>query len=108
MIEEEAMSTRVLTAHVPESLAEKVDELAARTERSRGWIIKQALSAYIEEEEERRRLTMERWRMSTPAVSLTTRQYRLGLRVLVLRMRNPSRDETEMDQVGTFRRCTPL
>jgi predicted transcriptional regulator len=53
------MSTRVLTAHVPESLAEKVDELAARTERSRGWIIKQALSAYIEEEEERRRLTME-------------------------------------------------
>lgn len=53
------MGTRVLTAHVPESLAEKVDELAARTERSRGWIIKQALSAYIEEEEERRRLTME-------------------------------------------------
>lgn len=53
------MSTRVLTAHVPDSLAEKVDELAARTERSRGWIIKQALSAYIQQEEERRRLTME-------------------------------------------------
>lgn len=48
-----------MTAHVPESLAEKVDELAARTERSRGWIIKQALSAYIEQEEEHRRLTIE-------------------------------------------------
>ncbi len=53
------MTTKVLTAHVPLSLAEKVDQLAARLERSRGWIIKQALSAWVEEEEERRRLTLE-------------------------------------------------
>ncbi len=53
------MNTRVLTAHVPLPLAEKVDQLAARTERSRGWIINKALSAWIEEEEERRRLTLE-------------------------------------------------
>ncbi|MFZ0929592.1 MAG: ribbon-helix-helix domain-containing protein [Syntrophobacteraceae bacterium] len=53
------MTTKVLTAHVPLSLAEKVDELAARLERSRGWIIKQALSAWVEQEEERRRLTLE-------------------------------------------------
>ena len=53
------MNTRVLTAHVPLALAEKVDQLAARTERSRGWIINKALSAWIEEEEERRRLTLE-------------------------------------------------
>jgi len=53
------METKVLTAHVPLALAEKVDSLAARLERSRGWIIKQALAAWIEQEEERRRLTLE-------------------------------------------------
>jgi len=53
------MDTRVLTAHVPRALAEKIDELAERLERSRGWIVKQALSAWVEQEEERRRLTLE-------------------------------------------------
>lgn len=52
-------TTKVLTAHVPLPLAEKVDQLAARLERSRGWIVKQALSAWIDQEEERRQLTLE-------------------------------------------------
>lgn len=52
-------ATKVLTAHVPLSLAEKVDQVAARLERSRGWIVKQALSAWIDQEEERSRLTRE-------------------------------------------------
>ena len=51
--------TKVLTAHVPLALAEKVDQLAARLERSRGWIVKQALAAWIDQEEERDRLTRE-------------------------------------------------
>lgn len=51
--------TRVLTAHVPVALAEKVDRLADRLERSRGWIMKQALSSWIAQEEERDRLTHE-------------------------------------------------
>lgn len=51
--------TRVLTAHVPVILAEKVDQLAERLDRPRGWIIKQALSAWITQEEERDRLTQE-------------------------------------------------
>ena len=51
--------TKVLTAHVPLQLAEKVDLLAARLERSRGWIVKQALAGWIEQEEERSRLTRE-------------------------------------------------
>lgn len=51
--------TRVLTAHIPLPLAEKVDQTAARLERSRGWIMKQALSAWIDQEEERSRLTRE-------------------------------------------------
>lgn len=53
------MDTKVLTTHVPLSLAEKVDQIAARLERSRGWIVKQALAAWIDQEEERRRLTLE-------------------------------------------------
>jgi len=51
--------TKELTAHVPIPLAEKVDEMAARLERSRDWIMKQALSAWIDQEEERSRLTSQ-------------------------------------------------
>ncbi|MDP4028315.1 MAG: ribbon-helix-helix domain-containing protein [Gallionella sp.] len=53
------MNTKVLTAHVPIPLAEKIDQIAARMERSRGWIVKQALSAWVDQEEERRRMTLE-------------------------------------------------
>lgn len=51
--------TKVLTAHIPLPLAEKVDQMAARLDRSRGWIMKQALSTWIDQEEERCRLTRE-------------------------------------------------
>lgn len=53
------METKVLTAHIPVPLANKIDKLASRLDRSRGWIIKQALSAWVDQEEERRRLTLE-------------------------------------------------
>jgi len=52
-------ATKVLTAHVPLALANKVDQMAARLERSRGWIMKQALSAWIAQEDARDRLTQE-------------------------------------------------
>jgi len=52
-------TTKVLTAHIPLPLADKIDEIATRLERSRAWIVKQALSSWIDQEEERRRLTME-------------------------------------------------
>ena len=51
--------TKVLTAHIPLTLTEKLDQLSTRLERSRGWIIKQALTVWIEQEEERSRLTWE-------------------------------------------------
>lgn len=53
------MSTKVFTAHIPLPLAEKVDEIAVRMDRSRGWIVKQALAAWADQEDERMRLTME-------------------------------------------------
>lgn len=49
----------MLTAHVPLPLAETVDELAAKLERSRGWIVNEALAAWVDQEEERSRLTRE-------------------------------------------------
>lgn len=52
-------ATKVLTAHVPLSLADKVEQVAERMERSRAWIMKQALSAWLEQEEARERLTQE-------------------------------------------------
>ncbi|MCM0032897.1 CopG family ribbon-helix-helix protein [Sandarakinorhabdus limnophila] len=50
--------TRVITAHVPLGLADKVEAMAARLERSRGWVMKQALAAWVDQEEERHRLTL--------------------------------------------------
>jgi predicted transcriptional regulator len=51
--------TRVLTAHVPAQLASQVERIAARLDRSRGWVVKQALAAWVHREEERQRLTLE-------------------------------------------------
>lgn len=51
--------TKVITAHVPLPLAEKIDQMAARLERSRGWVVKQALAAWVDQEDERSRLTRE-------------------------------------------------
>ena len=51
--------TKVLTAHVPLDLAERVEAMAARLERSRGWVMKQALAAWVDLEEERHRMTLE-------------------------------------------------
>lgn len=54
-----AAETKVLTAHVPLGLAEKVEAMASRLERSRGWVMKQALAAWVDQEEERHQMTLE-------------------------------------------------
>jgi len=51
--------SRSVTAHIPVQLAEKIDLMAERLERSKNWIIKQALIAWLDQEEERSRLTRE-------------------------------------------------
>jgi len=53
------METRVVTSHLPAELAEKLDGLAERLDRPRGWIVKEALASYVALEEERHRLTLE-------------------------------------------------
>ena len=54
-----ASETKVLTAHVPLGLSEKVEAVATRLERSRGWVMKQALAAWVDQEEERHKMTLE-------------------------------------------------
>ena len=53
------MSTRVVTAHIPSALAEQVDQIAARLDRPKGWIIKQALSSWVALEAKRHQLTLD-------------------------------------------------
>ena len=53
------MSTRVLTAHIPEELAEKVDAYARSMERSRAWIVKQALADWVDWEEQKHQMTLQ-------------------------------------------------
>ncbi|WP_369062086.1 ribbon-helix-helix domain-containing protein [Caulobacter sp. 73W] len=50
--------TKVLTAHLPLDLAQKVELAAARLDRSRGWVVKQALAAWVDLEDERHRMTL--------------------------------------------------
>ncbi|WP_416424035.1 ribbon-helix-helix domain-containing protein [Pseudomonas sp. App30] len=53
------MKTRSVTAHIPIELAEQIDLMAERLERSKNWIVKQALTAWLDQEDERNRLTHE-------------------------------------------------
>lgn len=53
------MVTRVVTAHIPADLAKKVDQLAERMDRPRGWIVKEALTALVQLEDMRHARTLE-------------------------------------------------
>jgi predicted transcriptional regulator len=53
------MATQPVTAHLPVDLVEQLDRFADRLERSRGWIVKQAVGDWIDRETERDRLTRE-------------------------------------------------
>ncbi|SAL62602.1 Ribbon-helix-helix protein, copG family [Caballeronia udeis] len=50
---------RTMTAHVDDVLAERVDELAKRLDRPRGWLISKALEQFVELEDTRDRLTRD-------------------------------------------------
>lgn len=53
------MDTRVVTAHLPVDLARKLDSIAERLDRPRGWIVKEAIASYLSLEEKRHSLTLE-------------------------------------------------
>ena len=49
----------MVTTHLPADLARKLDGLAERLDRPKGWIVKEAISSFISLEEKRFRLTVE-------------------------------------------------
>jgi predicted transcriptional regulator len=53
------MTTRVVTTHLPTDLAERLDGLAERLDRPKGWVVKEAIASYVALEEKRHRLTLE-------------------------------------------------
>jgi predicted transcriptional regulator len=55
----EKVAMRILTTRLPVPLAKKVDAISRRLDRSKGWILQQALLDWIDREEERTRLTLE-------------------------------------------------
>ena len=50
---------RVVTAKLPEDLILKMDEIADRIDRSKSWIVRQALTDWLAEEQRRHDLTVE-------------------------------------------------
>jgi predicted transcriptional regulator len=50
---------RVVTAKIPTPLAEQLDKWVKSMDRSKSWIVKQALSEWIAEQERRHELTLE-------------------------------------------------
>ena len=50
---------RTITAKVPRALAARLDEIARRIDRSRSWIVRQALTEWLGDEQRRYELTLE-------------------------------------------------
>jgi predicted transcriptional regulator len=50
---------RVVTAKLPDDLVSQMDEVADRIDRSKSWIIRQAVSEWLAEEQRRYELTLE-------------------------------------------------
>lgn len=54
-----ADAARVITAKLSESLVLRLDEVASRIDRSKSWIVRQAVTEWLAEEQRRYELTLE-------------------------------------------------
>ena len=50
---------RVVTAKLPDDLVSLMDEIAGRIDRSKSWIVRQAVTEWLAEEQRRYELTLE-------------------------------------------------
>lgn len=50
---------RVVTANLPDDLVSRMDEVADRIDRSKSWIVREAVSQWLAEEDRRYELTLE-------------------------------------------------
>jgi predicted transcriptional regulator len=59
LVNEMADEGRVVTAKLPEDLVTRMDEIADRIDRSKSWIVRQAVTQWMAEEQRRHELTLE-------------------------------------------------
>ena len=50
---------RVVTAKLPDDLVSRMDDIAGRIDRSKSWIVREAVSQWLAEEQRRYELTLE-------------------------------------------------
>jgi len=50
---------RVVTAKLPDDLVSQMDEVADRMERSKSWIVREAVTEWLAEEQRRYEMTLE-------------------------------------------------
>ena len=50
---------RVVTANLPDELVSRMDEVAGRIDRSKSWIVREAVAEWLAEEQRRHELTLE-------------------------------------------------
>ena len=50
---------RVVTANLPDELVSQMDEVAGRIDRSKSWIVREAVAEWLAEEQRRYELTLE-------------------------------------------------
>jgi predicted transcriptional regulator len=62
---------RVVTAKLPDDLVARMDEIADRIDRSKSWIVRQALIEWLAEEQRRYELTLEAMKSADEGRSLT-------------------------------------
>lgn len=85
------MRDRVLTAHVSQQLAREVDALAERLDRPRGWVMKEALSLFVDLEKKRHQLTLEALADVEAGETVDHSQVETWTRALPRGRRRPSR-----------------
>lgn len=50
---------RVVTARLPDDLVSQMDEVSERIERTKSWIVREAVSQWLMEEQRRHEMTLE-------------------------------------------------
>jgi predicted transcriptional regulator len=62
---------RVVTAKLPEDLVSEMDEVAGRIDRSKSWIVRQAVAEWLAEERQRYEMTLEAMKSVDEGISFS-------------------------------------
>lgn len=62
---------RVVTAKLPDELVSRMDQIAERIDRSKSWIVRQAVAEWLAEEQRRFELTLDALKSADEGRTLT-------------------------------------